>query len=251
MSSFVAFVDLVKAYDTANHDLLLRILERYGAPPQFVDAISRMYKDLVVVLKIEKSVEEILQEVGVRQGMAPVLFLFLMPAFAETLEEEWKRHEIEVVTVETASSVDLEAGKGVIKSHTPDQYKSKHLTAFEIIQCLYVDDGAFIFSSRSEMSKGLELVYRHFARFGLEMHIGRDGVDSKTECVFFPAPNFFRDHHNNTALKDLSPQDTSTDILVADDSAEDNDDMSSQKQRGRRRSLKRQGLQGKIRYTMT
>ena len=77
MSSFVAFVDLVKAYDTANHDLLLRILERYGAPPQFVDAISRMYKDLVVVLKIEKSVEEILQEVGVRQGMAPVLFLFL------------------------------------------------------------------------------------------------------------------------------------------------------------------------------
>ena len=75
------------------------------------------------------------------------------------------------------------------------------------------------------MSKGLELVYRHFARFGLEMHIGRDGVDSKTECVFFPAPNFFRDHHNNTALEDLSPQDTSTNNLVADDSAEDNDDM--------------------------
>jgi len=226
MSSFVAFVDLVKAYDTANHDLLLRILERYGAPPRFVDAISRMYKDLVVVLKIEKSVEEILQEVGVRQGdnMAPVLFLFLMSAFAETLEEEWKRHEIEVVTVGTTSSVDLEEGKGVIKSHAPDQYKSKHLTAFEIIQCLYVDDGAFIFSSRSEMSKGLELVYQHFARFGLEMHIGRDGVDSKTECVFFPAPNFFRDHHNNAALEDLSPQDTLS-VPVADDSAEDNDDM--------------------------
>jgi hypothetical protein len=29
---FVAFVDLVKAYDTANHDLLLCILGKYGAP---------------------------------------------------------------------------------------------------------------------------------------------------------------------------------------------------------------------------
>ena len=34
LPSFVAFVDLVKAYDTTNHDLLLRILKKYGAPPR-------------------------------------------------------------------------------------------------------------------------------------------------------------------------------------------------------------------------
>jgi hypothetical protein len=38
----MAFVDLVKAYDTANHDLLIKILERYGAPPKFVTAVKRM-----------------------------------------------------------------------------------------------------------------------------------------------------------------------------------------------------------------
>jgi hypothetical protein len=32
LASYVGFIDLVKAYDMANHDLLLRILERYGAP---------------------------------------------------------------------------------------------------------------------------------------------------------------------------------------------------------------------------
>ncbi len=38
LTSYVGFVDLVKAYDTANCDLLLRILECYGAPPKFVAA---------------------------------------------------------------------------------------------------------------------------------------------------------------------------------------------------------------------
>jgi hypothetical protein len=65
LSSHVAFVDLVKAYDTANHDLLLDILERYGAPPWFVSAIECTYQDLVIVLKIKQEVVELPQSVGI------------------------------------------------------------------------------------------------------------------------------------------------------------------------------------------
>ena len=193
LASHVAFVDLVKAYDTANHELLLSILEKYGAPPKFVSAIERMYTDLVVVLKIEKEVEEILQGVGVRQGdnMAPVLFLFLMSAFAETLEIEWKNQGIGVVTVQTASEEALLEGKAAIKSHSISQYTSRTLSAYEILQCLYVDDGAFVFNTRSDMARGLNMIYNHFAKFGLEMHIGRGDTASKTECVFFPPPRYF------------------------------------------------------------
>ena len=36
------------------------------------------------------------------------------------------------------------------------------------------------------------MVYRHFVRFGMEMHIGRGSLESKTECVFFPPPQFFQ-----------------------------------------------------------
>jgi hypothetical protein len=53
LPSFVAVIDLVKAYDTANHDLLLKILEWYGALPKFVAAIKTMYTNLKVVLKID------------------------------------------------------------------------------------------------------------------------------------------------------------------------------------------------------
>ena len=58
LASYVAFVDLVKAYGTVNHDLLMQVLARYSAPPKFVSAVECMYKDLIVVLQLGKSVKE-------------------------------------------------------------------------------------------------------------------------------------------------------------------------------------------------
>jgi hypothetical protein len=63
--------------------------------------VEHIYQDLVVVLKIEKETVELPQSVGVRQGdnMAPVLFLFLTSAFAETLQIERKVTGIDVCIV--------------------------------------------------------------------------------------------------------------------------------------------------------
>ena len=119
--------------------------------------------------------------------MAPVLFLFLMTAFAETLEIVWKDQDIPILSVMTATDEHLAEGK--ICSHTPAMFKSKKLSSYEILQCLYVDDGAFPFGTREDLQRGMELIYHHFARFGLEMHIGRGSSESKTECVFFPPPS--------------------------------------------------------------
>jgi hypothetical protein len=95
-----------------------------------------------------------------------------MSAFAETLEAEWKNAGIEVCTVRLAVGQKLASGEGKLRGHLPKEYLSRGLTAVKILQCLYVDDGTFIFASQPGMTRGLTLVYLHFGCFGLEMHIG-------------------------------------------------------------------------------
>jgi hypothetical protein len=140
---------------------------------------------------------EIPQTVGVRQGnnMAPVLFLFLMMAFAETLEIVWKQQGIPILNVMTTADDKLSGGR--ICSHTPAMFTSKSLTVYEILQCLYVDDIGIPFGMRKDLQQGMELNFHH--RFGLEMHIGQGETASKTECIFFPPPQFFQ--HKRTREK--------------------------------------------------
>ncbi len=50
----------------------------------------------------------------------------------------------------------------------------------------------------------MELIYHHFARFGLEMHIGQGASKSKTKCIFFPPPQFFQQSkREETAAKTI------------------------------------------------
>ena len=74
--TYVAFVDLVKVFDTVSHSTMLKILEQYGAPPKLRHSIVQMCADLKIVLKIGKAKADMGQKVRVRQGdcMAPVLF---------------------------------------------------------------------------------------------------------------------------------------------------------------------------------
>jgi len=65
---YVVFTDLIKANDTYNHEVMLKILEQYRYPPKFRDSIKRLYTNLKVIVKIGREKAEINQEVGTRQG---------------------------------------------------------------------------------------------------------------------------------------------------------------------------------------
>ena len=169
---------------------MIKILRRYGCPPKLCSAIERMYSNNKVRLIIGKIDTSIPFEVGVKQGdsVAPVLFLFLMMAFAETIEQEWDRHNIKKLEYHRHNNSPHSIGR--LTSHPAKTFSQGML--FEIFCMLYVDDGAFAFVSRRDLEIGATLVYNQFARLGLEMHVGKENKKSKTECVFFPAPGHFK-----------------------------------------------------------
>ena len=56
----------------------------------------------------------------------------------------------------------------------------------ELAKSLYADDQAFIFTSRLDLIRGSDIIYRLLVRFGLMMHVGKNGGKSKTEAMLVP-----------------------------------------------------------------
>jgi hypothetical protein len=52
------FVDLVKAYDTVNHEMLIKILQQFGSPEKFTNVIEIYYSNLKVKLQIGSGKKE-------------------------------------------------------------------------------------------------------------------------------------------------------------------------------------------------
>jgi hypothetical protein len=69
-------VDLVKAFDSVNHEFLWKILRKYGILAKMVNVIKCMYQDFSLLFTVGKATEEILYSIGVHQGdnLAPLLF---------------------------------------------------------------------------------------------------------------------------------------------------------------------------------
>ena len=54
LPTWVAFTELVKAFDTSNYALLIAILVKYGASPRLCSEIKIMYNEIVVDIIIRK-----------------------------------------------------------------------------------------------------------------------------------------------------------------------------------------------------
>ena len=74
--------------------------------------------------------------------------------------------------------------RGSLTMHAPKTFSKGNLV--ELFNVLYFYDGALRFKDCDQIAKGVQLIYDHFKRFGLEIHIGKISKLSKTECVFFP-----------------------------------------------------------------
>ena len=81
----LGLVDLTRAFDTVNRDLLWNILRKFGCPPTFIAMLQRFHTGMcaqVVMAGSQSSSFPV--EVGVKQGcvLAPIIFNLLLVAIA-------------------------------------------------------------------------------------------------------------------------------------------------------------------------
>jgi hypothetical protein len=107
-------------------------------------------------------------------------FIIVMQAMAETLKPLWM--EAEIAMPEFRFHKETKSCYGKMKG----QSTTTKGTGFKMFLSLYVDDSSFIFETKEDMQKGASILYHHMKRFGLLMHIGKDGSKSKMEALYIP-----------------------------------------------------------------
>ena len=89
--------------------------------------------------------------------------------FAETLETEWVKAYLKMINLRQHTHSPRDVGK--LTGHKKNKLEQGTLLALFCV--LYVDDGALTFEDRDQLTRGLNLIYQHFAKFGLKIHIGK------------------------------------------------------------------------------
>jgi hypothetical protein len=125
LDSHVLFVDLIKAFDTANHEMLFALLKKFGAPTSLVEPIRKLHRDFKLKFKVGSKEALIEYSTGVKQGdnIAPALFLFLMQGMAKCLEIKHMREKKIPHTISNTHGVRLTAKSNV--NQTQPEPKAK------------------------------------------------------------------------------------------------------------------------------
>ena len=190
-TSWVAFIDLVKAFDSVDRTAMCDVLKRYGAPESLVRVVRALHKEVIVVLKAGGKEEEFESKLGVIQGAAasPTLFLFMISAWLESAD--WKGAPIKLKTGskegDTCERKSFDAkGKFLSQLLSVQRVKRKDVEfeAIGIRDFLYADDAALVFESRESMERGLTSLIASGRRWGLEVHAATSAEGkSKTEFM--------------------------------------------------------------------
>ena len=165
----VLFVDLVKAYDSVNRELLWKILNKYGVPKKTIAVLKKLHTNVKYLLRVGKEKVEIGATVGVIQGnnLGPILFIYLIQAVATTLDKEMRKANIKQTDFRSCKR----RKKDGMFQHNPSLSKATNVknegTKFEFDKSFYVDDATFIFLSREDIERGGKLIQSHFRKFGL------------------------------------------------------------------------------------
>ena len=167
----MAFIDLSKAFDTVNREMLWSIMERFGCPGKFVAVVRSFHNGMraSVVIGSEET-ESFGVEVGVKQGcvMAPVIFnLYLAAATFLYRARASPDCSINISYRLDGSLFNLRRLKAPTK-----------VSGDSVAELQYADDCALVAHTPDHLQEGLTILAQVYEDLGLLINV------NKTEILY-------------------------------------------------------------------
>lgn len=173
--------------------MLWQILAKYGISDNLISVIKKLYTDITVKLRVGKAKGSFESTSGVKQGdpLAPILFLYVMQAAIETMDQSWTGTKPQF---EWSPLAHDENGQPMYRgsltqrnNHASQCERHEHYTG------ILADDLGIIFLSMLDLQNGTQHVRNCFLLFGLKIHIGvrgggKDGKDSESKTFAMLIP---------------------------------------------------------------
>ena len=177
------WIDLVKAFDTLQREIMWRVLEIFGVPNHFMKVLKKLYKDVEAEMKVDGIQIKFPNNAGVKQGgkASPVIFAYVMQAammIAQTRMKPGLRFRAQ-----------MRAG-GISGKAAGTNWENKG-TGFELQAMLFADDAGIFNETKADMKENADILDEVFTSLGMEMHRGMLDPITKKEI---PSKTVFTGH---------------------------------------------------------
>ncbi|BHF80271.1 hypothetical protein SprV_0702339500 [Sparganum proliferum] len=171
---YSTFVDLTKAFDTVNREVLWKIMRKFGCPERFIEVVRQLHDGMMVRVTDNGAISEAFAVTnGVKQGcvLAPTLFSLM---FSAMLMDAYRD---ERTGIRIAYRTD-----GHLLNQRRMHFQSRVSTT-TVHELLFADDCALNTTSEEEMQRSMDLFSAACANFGLVINT------QKTVVMHQPPPN--------------------------------------------------------------
>ncbi|CAM4830075.1 unnamed protein product [Rotaria magnacalcarata] len=155
---FMCFIDIAKAYDSVNRELLWRICQSYGISEKLVNLLRMLYKDSKAKVKINGELSDSFDiETGVMQGgiPSPMLFNILFDFVIRKVIEE-----------ASVAGVKFSYGSNDFFHGSREKYEN-----FNVLALLYADDLVAMCETTDDLEKFIRSFEKITQKFGLTMSV--------------------------------------------------------------------------------
>jgi hypothetical protein len=165
INCYKIFIDLTKAYDKVNQELLWIILERRGVPKKFLNLIKGFYKDVKANVRLNGVLSESFNLIcGLKQGsiISPLLFSIFFGVIIENVEKKINGMGVQLL---------FKKGNNIFEVANIKKKVLKEVFEINIWNILFADDTEFFSDSEENLQEIIKIFNEVVVAFGQEVSL--------------------------------------------------------------------------------